>query len=68
MAVGVEAAARELTAAAALIETAGAGQAADEALVAGRLHAAVDALGTVTGADIGTDLIDRIFSRHCIGK
>jgi tRNA modification GTPase len=68
MAVGVEAAARELTAAAALIEAAGAGQAADEALVAGHLHAAVDALGTVTGADIGTDLIDRIFSRHCIGK
>jgi tRNA U34 5-carboxymethylaminomethyl modifying GTPase MnmE/TrmE len=29
---------------------------------------AVDRLGEVTGVSIGTDLIDRIFSRHCIGK
>ena len=41
---------------------------ADEAVVAGRLHQAIDALGDVTGAVIGTDLLDRIFSRHCVGK
>jgi tRNA modification GTPase len=40
----------------------------DEAIVAGLLHQAVAALGEVTGVELGTDLIDRIFSRHCIGK
>ena len=39
-----------------------------EAIVAGMLHQAVAALGEVTGVELGTDLIDRIFSRHCIGK
>lgn len=41
---------------------------ADEAVVAGLLHEAIDALGEVTGTVIGTDLLDRIFSRHCVGK
>lgn len=41
---------------------------ADEAVVAGLLHEVLDALGKVTGAVIGTDLLDRIFSRHCVGK
>ncbi len=41
---------------------------ADEAVVAGMLHEAIDALGEVTGTVIGTDLLDRIFSRHCVGK
>jgi tRNA U34 5-carboxymethylaminomethyl modifying GTPase MnmE/TrmE len=36
--------------------------------VAVHLRSAVDALAEVTGATIGTDLLDRIFSRHCIGK
>jgi tRNA U34 5-carboxymethylaminomethyl modifying GTPase MnmE/TrmE len=36
--------------------------------VAGLLHQAVSAVGEVTGVELGTDLIDRIFSRHCIGK
>jgi tRNA modification GTPase len=40
----------------------------DEALVAGHVRRAVDLLGEVTGIDIGTDLVDRIVSRHCIGK
>jgi tRNA modification GTPase len=40
----------------------------DEAIVAGRLRAAAEALAEATGAAIGTDLLDRIFSRHCIGK
>ena len=40
----------------------------DEAIVAGLLHQAVAAVDDVTGSRIGTDLIDRIFSRHCIGK
>ncbi len=41
---------------------------ADEALLAVVLRQAIDALGEVTGAVIGTDIIDRVFSRHCIGK
>jgi len=40
----------------------------DEAVVAGLLHQAIASLGEVTGVELGTDLIDRIFSRHCIGK
>jgi tRNA modification GTPase len=40
----------------------------DEAIVAGLVRAAVAAIGSATAADVGTDLIDRIFSRHCIGK
>ena len=40
----------------------------DESLVAGHVRAAIDALGEITGATVGTDLLDRIFSRHCIGK
>jgi len=40
----------------------------DEALLAVLLRQAIDALGEVTGAVIGTDIIDRVFSRHCIGK
>lgn len=41
---------------------------ADEALLAVLLRQAIDALGEVTGAVIGSDIIDRVFSRHCIGK
>jgi len=40
----------------------------DEAVVVGLLQQAVTAVGEVTGVALGTDLIDRIFSRHCIGK
>jgi tRNA modification GTPase len=40
----------------------------DEALVAGHLGRAVVAIGTITGRDMGDDLLDRIFERHCIGK
>jgi tRNA modification GTPase len=40
----------------------------DEAVVAGCVRRAVESLGEVTGAEIGVDLLDRIFSRHCIGK
>jgi tRNA U34 5-carboxymethylaminomethyl modifying GTPase MnmE/TrmE len=39
-----------------------------EALVAAHLRAAAAALAEATGAEIGPDLLDRIFSRHCIGK
>ena len=45
-----------------------AGGVAEEPLLAEALLVAIDALGEVTGATIGTDLLDRIFSRHCIGK
>ena len=68
MAVGVEAALRSLVAgrqhAAAGLEEIG----NDEAIVASFLGRAIDALGEVTGAEVGNDIIDRIFSRHCIGK
>lgn len=40
----------------------------EEALVAAALERAIEALDGVTGAGVGTDLLDRIFSRHCIGK
>ncbi|MFM9196158.1 MAG: GTPase [Planctomycetia bacterium] len=63
------AAAREAVAAARAAATAArAGVAHDEAIVAGLLHQAIAAIGEVTGAELGNDLIDRIFSRHCIGK
>ncbi len=69
MRTGMIAGARALAAAMAAVA---AGQsreaAADEAVVAGLLHEAIDTLGEVTGAVVGTDLLDRIFSRHCIGK
>lgn len=42
--------------------------AAEEPLVAAAILQAVGALDRVVGADLGTDLLDRIFSRHCIGK
>jgi len=42
--------------------------AGDEAIVAVALRRAAEALADVTGVTIDTDLLDRIFSRHCIGK
>jgi tRNA modification GTPase len=50
------------------VEDAIAGRGIDEAVVAGSLRSAAESLADVTGAAIGTDLLDRIFSRHCIGK
>ena len=32
------------------------------------IRGAVESLAEITGAAIGGDLLDRIFSRHCIGK
>lgn len=40
----------------------------EEPLLAAVLLRAIAALDQVTGASIGTDLLDRIFSRHCVGK
>lgn len=65
MAVGVAECATALAAAAAC---GAADAAADEAVAAGHLRRAVVALDEITGATIGTDLLDRIFSRHCVGK
>ncbi|MEI6241486.1 MAG: GTPase [Planctomycetia bacterium] len=64
MRVGVEEARAEILRAQAFAGTAG----RDEALVAGHLGRAVAAIGTITGRDMGDDLLDRIFERHCIGK
>lgn len=68
MRVGIDAARQSLVAAAAIAAAARAGAAGDEAIVAAHLGHAIAALGEVTGAEIGNDLIDRIFARHCIGK
>jgi tRNA modification GTPase len=68
LAAGCQAARQALAAAAAAIAAAQAGGFVDEAILAGHLRRAAAALAEVTGAEIGTDLVDRIFSRHCIGK
>lgn len=68
MQVGVTAAREAVGAACAKVRGDPADGGRDEAVVAGLLHQAVAAVGEVTGAELGTDLIDRIFSRHCIGK
>jgi tRNA U34 5-carboxymethylaminomethyl modifying GTPase MnmE/TrmE len=57
-----------MAAAAAAIAGAAAGGFVDESIVAGHLRRAADVLADITGAELGTDLLDRIFSRHCIGK
>lgn len=68
MRVGIDAARQSLAAAAAIAAAARTGAACDEAIVAADLGRAIAALGEVTGAELGNDLIDRIFARHCIGK
>ncbi len=40
----------------------------DEALLAAEMFAAVNALGLVDGTVHSDDILDRIFSRFCIGK
>ena len=64
LAVGCRAARAELAAAAAAV----AGWGRDESIIAGHLRRAAEALADVTGHAINTELLDRIFSRHCIGK
>lgn len=64
LAIGCRSARSALAAAGAAIDSGG----CDEAIVAGHLRRAVGELADVTGTSIGTDLLDRIFSRHCIGK
>ena len=68
MQVGVSAARDAVESALAAARVARGGGMHDEAIVAGLLHQAIAAVGEVTGVEVGTDLIDRIFSRHCIGK
>ncbi len=41
---------------------------ADQSLLAFELRAALDALGEIVGAVYTDDILDRIFSRFCIGK
>jgi len=61
------AARRSLAAALATVDGAAAGS-VDEAIVAGHLRRAAEELAEITGDSITTDLLDRLFSRHCIGK
>ena len=68
MRVAAAAAAESVAAARRQVAAAAAGGPLDEAIVAGHLRTAAETLAEVTGAAIGTDLLDRIFSRHCIGK
>jgi len=68
LAVACAAAAAALGESRKLAAAAGASGLVDEALLAGHLRRAAETLADVTGAAIGTDLLDRIFSRHCIGK
>lgn len=65
---GLVAARGALGEAEAIAELGLAGGPAEEPLLAEALLAAIDAVGMVTGHTIGTDLLDRIFSRHCVGK
>lgn len=64
MRVGVDAARTAVAAA----RAAAAAEFRDEAVVAAHIGLALGALGEVTGLDMGVELIDRIFERHCIGK
>lgn len=68
MAVGAAAAAGAVDAASRAARAAEIGAAVDEAIVAASIRTAAESLADVTGAAVGTDLLDRIFSRHCIGK
>jgi tRNA modification GTPase len=53
---------------AALERTGSAGPGLGMEFVALDLRAALDALGGITGRQVGEDLLDRIFSRFCLGK
>ena len=66
--VALDAARGALGPAIAAARAAAGGGAVDEALVAADIRAAVAPLGDVTGLEVAPDLIERIFSRHCIGK
>ncbi len=68
MRAGVALASDEVAVAAGIAASGRVGGPAEEPLVADAILRAIDCLGDVTGATIGTDLLERIFSRHCIGK
>jgi tRNA modification GTPase len=65
---GLVGAATALARARAIAASGVAGGPAEEPLLAENLLQAIDSIGEVTGHTIGTDLLDRIFSRHCVGK
>lgn len=46
----------------------GSRQGAPMEIIASELSCCVDKLGEITGENTGTDLLDRIFSRFCLGK
>lgn len=68
MAVGIEQALESLVRAKSHAASGPDEQNNDEAIVASFLARGVEFLGEVTGVEIGNDILDRLFSRHCIGK
>ena len=68
LAVASGVAGRAVAEAARSVSRAAAGAFVDESLVAADLRRAAASLADVTGGAIDGDLLDRIFSRHCIGK
>jgi tRNA modification GTPase len=68
MRVALDVAREALRPAVAAARRAAAGIMIDEAILAADLRAVVEPLGEVTGVALSPDLIERIFSRHCIGK
>ena len=68
LAVACGSARRSLAAAAVAVARGASGGFVDESLVAADLRRGAATLADVTGAAIDVDLLDRIFSRHCIGK
>jgi tRNA modification GTPase len=68
LAVACDVARQSLAGATLAVARAATGGFVDESLVAADLRRGAAALADVTGAAIDVDLLDRIFSRHCIGK
>ena len=68
LAVACGSARRSIAAASEAVVRGAAGGFVDESLVAADLRRGVEALAEATGTTVDVDLLDRIFSRHCIGK
>jgi len=67
LAAGIDEARGAIASAASMLDAAGAAS-WDEAIVAAEVGRGLAAVDAVTGRQLGTDLLEAIFSRHCIGK